>query len=265
VDVNKNVFRNLLDIKADASEVLFVNSNGSVGYALYNGAGARQDEVPPNIAHDRTVPAPYTQRLQCGVSCFVCHAEGKSDGWRAMPNQVLLARPDPLTGRVKGPDLITDQKALRGRSQAEVIELLASKYAGNADDTLAGLRRSTIANVLRATGPWEGSKDQTDAYSRAAAAVDRSRRAYWYTPVGAATVLQEIMVEPTDPKADPVKVLRSLLPPDPLSKNDYLGAVLEDPMVGQLLNGNTINRNDWELLKAFVATRAYQTITRGAK
>lgn len=247
IDLLKNVFANLLDLKPDAMEVIWVAANGSQRYALFNAQGALQQEVPPDIAIDHTIPTPYTKRLQV-TGCITCHGAKLLDGWQPIPNEVQLTR--------KGLDIITDISD-RNKAVPEILELLAAKYGGNADGTLTELRRGLIASVLQMTGPWPDDKDQTGVYGLTSGAIDKLRQAYWYEPITAKTVLEEIGVE--HGKTDPLTVLRDLLPPDPLSRNDLLRLIPEDVRVGQLLSGRGISRAHFALVEGFIRTRVNQT------
>lgn len=70
------------EFKHDASEHIAAKANGLHVYALYDANGARQDEVPPDIAHDTTAVG-NDQRLRAGGSCIRCHQEG---GFRSFEN-----------------------------------------------------------------------------------------------------------------------------------------------------------------------------------
>lgn len=62
--------------KHDASEHIAAKANGLHLYALYDGNGKRQDEVPPDIAHDSSAGNGNDQRLRAGMSCIRCHTDG---------------------------------------------------------------------------------------------------------------------------------------------------------------------------------------------
>jgi hypothetical protein len=57
-----------------AGEVIAGLPNGGQAYGLFNKAKARQEEVPPNLAIDRTDPFDF--RVRNPGSCVVCHAMG---------------------------------------------------------------------------------------------------------------------------------------------------------------------------------------------
>ena len=62
--------------KHDASEHIATKANGLHLYALYDANGNRQDEVPPDIAHDASAGLGNDQRLRAGMSCIRCHTDG---------------------------------------------------------------------------------------------------------------------------------------------------------------------------------------------
>ncbi len=85
-DPRKNPFLSLLDSKPDAHEVIIVMANGWPEYTVWNGKGILVAEVPPNVAHDSTIPAPFKQRLNGAISCLRCH--GPSDGYQSFRNEI---------------------------------------------------------------------------------------------------------------------------------------------------------------------------------
>ena len=70
------------EFKHDASEHIAAKANGLHVFALFDAKGNRQDEVPPDIAHDSTAIG-NDQRLRAGVSCIRCHTER---GYRSFDN-----------------------------------------------------------------------------------------------------------------------------------------------------------------------------------
>lgn len=72
---NSNYFQTLQfnpDFKA--GEVIVALPNGGQAYALFNKARVRQEEVPPDLAIDKTDPFDF--RVRNPGSCIVCHASG---------------------------------------------------------------------------------------------------------------------------------------------------------------------------------------------
>lgn len=91
VDVDQHPLLNLLDFQFAATEILVVEPAGTIAYAIFDANGVLQDEVPPNIARDHTIPAPFTDRLRPALSCIICHAPFNQ--WQPMPNEVQLVLP----------------------------------------------------------------------------------------------------------------------------------------------------------------------------
>lgn len=247
IDILQNPFMNLLAYQPDAMEAIWVDANGSQKYALFNQQGQLQDEVPPDVANDNTIPTPYTKRLQAGIGCIICHGHDGKDGWQDLPNEVNL----PLK---RGLDLKADLSN-RKRSTPETLNLIAGKYSGNADETLRDLRRGLIGSVLEMTGPWKDSKEQLDVYKLTALQVEKIRKRYFFTSVDASMGLKELGI---DPGEQPIETLRQLLPPDTNSKVDFLSLVPEDIRIGQMLAGKAIPRIQWELVKGFVQGRIHK-------
>ena len=73
VGVKNHPIYSLGDFIHDAEEIIWTRSNGMFGYVLFSADGIRQDDVPPEIAHDHTRPAPHTSRLESAISCIACH------------------------------------------------------------------------------------------------------------------------------------------------------------------------------------------------
>ena len=234
VDINDDPAMNLLDFQGDAFEVIFVDSNGSQKYALFNRAGALQFEVPPNIANDSTVPRPHTQRLHT-ISCITCHGAKGLNGWQPLPNDAAALLPSLLADRKRGFD---------GN------RLIKEKFTGNADLLLMELRRGTMAAALRMTGTWPG-EDQTEVYGLVAARISVIRNRYWYEPIDAARMLAELGYDvPEGQKAKDYLAVRVSMAPVFL---------LEDVRVKKLILGQSLTRSQADLVKSFIAERMEQT------
>jgi hypothetical protein len=252
IDILKNAFMNVLDFKPDAMEALWVGSNGGQKSALFNEAGARQDQVPDTVAIDTTIPDGNTKRLD-SLSCITCHgARPKSNGWHPLVNDAQ--------GNFR--NLITDVSNKK-RSVDDTRRLIAAKYRFDPTDTLLDLRRGTIGAVLEMTGPYPGEGDQTSVYEVTAKEILSIRNKYRYDRISAAVALQELGYDIG--KNDPKSTLQTLLPPDPDSRNDLFGLVPEDVRNGRLLRGGTIGRYEWSLTQGFVAPRIKQTMLQRAK
>lgn len=245
IDIGTHPIMNLVDFKDAAREVLFEKLNGLQSGVLFNGEGVRQDEVPPDVAADTTIPSPYGTRLEPFIGCLRCHF--KEDGWRVSNNDVKRLLGGPL-------DTFGDRS---NPNTPEVIDRLAGLYAGDLEFKIFPRARNDYASaVLRATGPWKRSKDQTNIIKLANEKISEIYKRYQYTEITPVIALEELG---QDSKAD----LRKLLPPVDLRKylppnlrfliqDDF---VREDPRIGALLKGISINRSDWDLIYSSVATR----------
>lgn len=253
IDILSNPFKNLLTPRVDASEVYWNTPFGGQKKALFNGQGKRQDEVPPDVANDHNIPEPYTKRLTLG-SCDACHLKSGNDGWMPIPNEVQAA----LHNR-PAPDIQTDV-GNRNALVQDTVNLLAQKYAGDADQLTSELRRGTIAAILRMTGPWKNDPDKTQTGTARMVANEYQdlRIRYRFSEVDPAKALREIGYKADDA----VKALNMLLPPDVKSRNDFLQVVPEDVTLAQLKAGKSVNRYAWELSKGFAIGRARQSYQR---
>lgn len=242
IDIDRHPIMNLLNFKDRAREVIWTQPNGLHGFALFNDKGELQDEVPPNVAMDTTIPRPHTQRLQAAIGCIRCH--GTDSGWKPAPNhaQTILK---------KRFDIDDDTTA---RSPSDATRRLAGLYTGDLERRLLPRgRQDYAAAVLRVTGPWDESKDQTDLVKRSAERIGDVHRRYWYDAVDAAKALAELGIE-HDGKTSAVEVLEKRLPPV-LADAEPGRLVPEDPRIEALLSGLSIPRSDWDLVYAFVAAR----------
>jgi hypothetical protein len=249
IDIGNHPMMNLLEFKDFAREVIWTMPNGLHGFALFNGDGKRVDEAPPDVAHDRTVPAPYSQRLQPAVSCIRCHKSGR--GWQPLENDVKKLLANAL-------DIFDDQGDKKaGRS--DVLDRLVGLYGGDPEFKLLPRGRDDYASaVLRTTGPWAASKvNQTDVVVLASAKIGDIYKDHHYETVDAWKALGELGISGVD-KKDAIKVLSALLPPIPTAHG--VGFIPEDPRIGALKSGLGLPRTDWDLVYSFVATRAQLTM-----
>ena len=58
----------------DASEAIWLMDNGMQGYALFNGAGNRENEAPITVVTD--IESPFNPVIKNGISCHRCHSVG---------------------------------------------------------------------------------------------------------------------------------------------------------------------------------------------
>lgn len=251
IDIAQHPVFNLLETKPDAHEVIFTRDNGSVGYALFNGAGTRQDEAPPDVAKDHTIPPPHHGRLQPAISCISCHEADGSDSWKPLRNDVRTL----LTGaKIKGVNVFDDQGGrVAGRSQEDNVSRIAGLYFGNTEPFFVAGRTFWTQYVVRASGQWKDSKKgQLDVGQLSAERIVKLWRAYNYSLVDARQALRELGVDVGDD--DALRVLGNLLPPDAAAA---VGNVIpEDPRIAGLRAGLGITRTDWDLVYGFAAYRA---------
>jgi hypothetical protein len=260
IDVGQHAIMNLVEFVDFAREVIFTRANGMLGYALFNGRGTLQEFVPQNVAVDHRIPEPYTNTLQGAVACIRCHGPDR-DGWKPLVNDVkiLLARDVGVFG-----DLV--KKDARDR--------IRGWYGGEPEEALEPLRNSYAAAVLRATGTWKVSPDQTDVVVLASQRVASDWDSYFYRTVGPVEALRELGFDvPLDSaitdgdearrkqREQAVEHLRILLPPVPVN-----GVIVpEDVRIAALKSGLEINRVDWSLVTAFAARRSQATLIGGVK
>jgi hypothetical protein len=246
IDIGTHPLMNLLKQGGKpVHEGIWTKANGLHGFVLFDGDQKLAREVPPDVANDTTIPAPHTQRLEPAIGCIRCHA--KERGWRVLANDV----PKLLAGRL---DIFGDA-AGNGRQNSDVLDRLAGLYAGNVERSLLPRARDNYATaVLRATGPWKASKDQTDVVELASARLEKIVREYKYRPVDAGVALTELGYE--FKPGEELKTLRTLLPPVRVVID---GVIPEDPRAAALLAGLSINRTDFDLIYSFLAARALKS------
>lgn len=255
IDIGDNPVANLLKPRRKAREAIFPSVTSFPIFGLFNDKGERQDEVPPDIAVDSTIPGPHTRRLQPAIGCIRCHGTDGSDGYKPLVNDVKRL----LT--VRGLDSFGDFGAGRaGATDFDTLDRLAGLYAGDFSKNLRRARDDLAEATLKATGPWEGGAgDQSDAAKIAATRLASEHAEYWYDMVDARKALREIGVD--IPAADAVEMFRRLVSPD----LRQAGIILEDPRLGALRQGLSINRADWALSKSYAAERAQQSLRWGVK
>lgn len=235
VDPRSDPIRNLLTINDQAREVIAAKPNGLHIFALFNGAGELQDEVPPNIAKDHTIPAPHTARLQSAISCIRCH--GNDEGYKPFQNDVQTM----LSGYLDVFGDLSSQQTIPVQ-----LDRLAGLYSGNLSKPIRRAKNDYSDAVFKVTGGQSVAKVSSvvsDIYSN-----------YVYEEVDAFKACYELgyLVPPTDA----AKYLRQLLPPLP---SDQLGVSPEDPIIGALKSGLKVNRYQWEQVYPDAAFRALQT------
>lgn len=234
-DIDQSPMANLLDVKrAKAHEVIWEKVNGFHGFALYDANLRLQESAPPDVVADRTVPAPHETDLQAGISCVRCHGLHRLDGWQPVPNDVLTAI------RSRRWDVFGD---LRKGDQDDTLLRLAGLYGGDLYLPLQRGRHDYARAVLAVTGPWRGSKNQTDAVAQASSRVADVYRRWWYDPVTAADVLRTRGIDPGDDPALKFHQMTTL---------PVAGFVSEPAPVSALRVGLAVNRADWAIIEGHV-------------
>lgn len=236
-DINprSDPIRNLLNLNDQAREVIAERPNGLHIFALFDGQGALQDEVPPNIARDHTIPSPHTARLQAAIGCIRCH--GPDEGLKPFNNEVqtMLAGLLDVFGDVSSRDQIPDQ-----------LDRLAGLYAGDLTKPVRRARNDYSDAVFRVTGGMtvpQVSARVSDIYGD-----------YVYRQIGAFEACYELGY--LVPKDRATYYLNQILPPLP---QDVVGVSPEDPIIGALKAGLRVNRYQWEQVYPDAAFRALQT------
>lgn len=224
IDIDQHPIYNLLKFNDAAREVIFTKPNGLIGGALYNFKGELQDEVPPDIANDSTIPDPHNKRLESIMSCLACHnVPNDSLGYKPFTNDVAKIKLDIVD---------TDTDRLRGL------------YKGNSTQVLMRARDDLAKATLEATGPLKDGGDQTKITSLATEQMVKIQRKYKYDLITPEIALTEMAFDPNKTK------LKDVILPIPAGE-----LIPEDPRIGALLSGVEINRADWALLYSFAMSR----------
>lgn len=252
VDIGDRAYANLLNPRRDAREAIFPTANGFPIFALFNGQGVRQDEVPPDIANDDTIPPPYTRRLQPGIGCIRCH--GPHDGWQPLQNDVA----EMMKNRRFD---IFDDLSSKSRFNTDIIDRLAGLYSGSFAKNLRRARDDFAEASLKATGPWPDGDLQVDLAKKASARLSSEYAEYNYELVDAQKACRELGHDLG--KEEAVAFLKASLPPDPRSR---IGDVFpEDPRLIALESGISILRTDWSLFRPFAAERLQRNLANVRK
>jgi hypothetical protein len=259
IDIGDRAFANLLTPRRQAREAIFPGANGFPVFALFDGAGALQVEVPPDVAVDSTIPAPHTRRLQPAVGCIRCHGGDGSDGWKPLTNDVKA-----LTKEV---DLFGDLSKKNRAEDFDTVDRLAGLYAGNFDKALRRARDDLAEVTLRATGPW-GDGDQTDVAKTGATRLGDEFAAYVYDLVDAPAALADLGLKVDGKRAVPA--LKACLPPATAARGGgwfprAVTFVPEDPRLAALKAGLGVSRADWGLAYGYAAARAAPRLAAVAK
>lgn len=228
-------FLNLLEFKDAGREIIFEKNNGLHVFVIADGEGNIVDEVPPNIAADHTIPAPYTKRIQGAISCIRCHGIDGSDGIKNFQNDVpiLLKSKVDVFDDLSDPDTELFKK----------IERLAGLYEGD-------MKRGSMSKRIT-----RGKDDYSDAIflatggmtsQEAALGLADSFSGYYYTKITPDIALAELGF--SVPEKTSVETIQLLLAARDIDRES--GIKPEDGRLALLKAGIHLNRNQWELAYA---------------
>jgi hypothetical protein len=241
VDPARDPIRNLLNFQDRAREMIaeragIFGANGMHLFVLFDSSGELQNEVPPNVAADHTIPIPHSRRLQASISCIRCH--GPQEGFQPFRNEVqtMLSGYLDVFGDVSSENAIPDQ-----------LDRLAGLYSGDLSKPIRRGRDDYTDAVYRATGGMQ--------VPEASLLVSNIYQEYVYDTVDAQKACLELGF--VVPKFQASYYFNQILPP--LSP-DVLGISPEDPIIGALKAGLSVNRFQWEQVYPDAAFRAMKTI-----
>ena len=291
-DIAKNAFFNVGTITPDAIEIIYPLRNGMHGFALFNGAGVRQDRVPPGVAIDRTIPGHGTAELQPSRSCISCHGGDGSDGLKLVKNDLkgilgFYRHKHKVDGKrvpIGGPrtDIFLDLDLLdKGHGPNNQFDRLEGLYLG--EPTLFLQRgRDDYSAAMLGGAKWE-IKDLVDGMANPREPVDPkqpiaapgavpyvrmgSQRIlaledrYWYETIGASEALADWGIKC---KIGSVHVFGSIVQPDNLPVGVVRPALVT---FSALAEGQRVHRNEWALAQSYgsLAAKAYREQLRKEK
>lgn len=250
VDVGDRSFANLLSPRRQAREAIFPGRTSLSIFALFNGAGELQDEVPPDVAVDATIPAPYTRRLQSAIGCIRCHQADGSDGWKPLTNDVKKL----MAGRM---DIFGDLSRGFGAFDTDTIDRLAGLYAGEFSKNLRRARDDVAEATLLATGSFDLKDSQAKIAKTAAQKMSDLYADYNYALVDAEKALRESGVDV--PKAKSVEIFKRLMD---LPTPDVNGVYLEKPAILAIASGIGVLRSDFSLVESEILSRVQANLLK---
>jgi hypothetical protein len=259
IDFKQHALQSLTTLKPDAFELIWRRKNGFDGYALVKAVDeSLQDEVPPDIAVDTTIPAPYTRRLQSAISCIRCHEADGSDGWKPVRNDVRTIVERRKKDGVNPLDIFGPLELRKGQTPEDAVARLVGQYLGSPDKNLRRARDDYAEAVLRTTGPWErANRDQANVVEVVAQELGYEiYNGWWFKPVNAQGALRDLgfVVD----KEVAVLLLNKML--EPGRKIQMFGALPEGVTVDALRSGLEVSRSDWNLEQSITAARINQAL-----
>lgn len=232
LDPTADPFRQLLDSKSNGHEVFVTLPSGWLEYTLWDGDQKLVAEAPPNLVADRTVPEPFTPRLQAAISCIRCHAP--KDGWQPFVNEVAITLGDRVTN-------FGDVRQLRDPNA--VLSRLAAKYSGDLSEAVEVAQDAIDRRIFKVC-----RKSAAEAFAAVGNVVNR----YEFEYVTAKTAASELgWIVPAD-DALGVLTFRKIVP-----ALHQQGVLPDDPIIGRLhvdyldvtsgeRVGMKITRRQWE-------------------
>ena len=217
--------------KPAAKEAFFSLPNRLTLAVLWNGAGVRQDEAPPQVAKSKTYidrfgnENPHAARLQPLIQCMECHMATNPalDGWQ------------PLESTIK-----SYEEA--GLFPVENRRYLQDLYQGVDDEFVNTVRNNLHAGVLKSIEDWPKG-DPRRAVPLATSHIYKLYADYVYEPVDARIALKELGIPA--PANNPEKLFGKLVPPIPV----------ENDVIHELRSGGYVSRFDWDQTRAMVWRR----------
>src|SRR5262249_12782938 len=135
-------------------------------------------------------------------------------------------------------------------SVADTLDRLDGLYGGDLELKVLPRARADLSEaVLRAAGPSKKSKDQTDITVILGEQLGAEYARQNYDMIDAATVVRDLGI---GPEKAAVAQLGKLLPPVNILVD---GIRPEDPRIGALLVGLSINRVEYDLVYSVIAAR----------
>lgn len=246
-DPGADPIRNLIKFRFAAREVLAELPNGLIEYTLFDAEGKLQDVVPDNIAHDHTIPAPHTSRLQPGISCMRCH--GPSDGWlpfRADARTLLAGLLKAYDDEQADPDIL------------KAYHELYAKYGDDPENALRIARNQHSLATFKATGM---------DFRKTVSSLSNMFSRYRYDIVSPSVACNDLGYQLEDgTEQDYAELLNQLIPPLPANR---LGVSPEDSILAAIrvwkndrpLTQMPVNRFQWEQIFSDVMLRAITSET----
>lgn len=242
VDIGDRAFANVLKPRRVAREGIFPGANGLNIFILVNGEGALQDEVPHEVADDRTIPAPHNQRLEIH-GCLRCHYIDGSDGWKPLPRDHRRM----IAGNL---DIFGDLSAGRKAVDFGTVDRLAGLVSDEFDVNLRQARDDVARNTLRACGSFNKAETQAGIARVAGQKMADLHADYNYVLVDARRMLRTLGADVVPSKA--VEIFKQLMD---LPTPDANGVYLEKPTIVGLATGGSLLRVDVSLVQAEMQSR----------